>query len=215
MLQLWAGATTTRLGGPGLLGVRPGTPQPRHALPLPQQGLLTQGTPRQTVLGALYYDAPPPGFGASTLGFGAPPLRFGGLPLQQLYGIPPPLGTVWDQHALTNVEWNMDTGTDNLMSSNSCNLLSSQPPLSTSPSSIVVGNGPLLPVTSTSHTLVSALDCPLHLRHVLVSSDIIKNLTFIHQFTTDNQVSIEFDSYGLSMKDLRTKNVIVRCNSTW
>jgi hypothetical protein len=85
-----------------------------------------------------------------------------------------------------NAKWCMDIGANNLMTSDLGNLLSSQPPFSTSPFSIVVGNGSLLPVTSTSYTLFFALDRPLHLRHVPVSSDIIKNLIYVHQFTTDN-----------------------------
>jgi hypothetical protein len=46
-----------------------------------------------------------------------------------------------------------------------------------------------------------------------VSPDIIKNLIFVHQFTIDNQVSIEFDPFGLSMKDLKIMNVIIKCNN--
>jgi hypothetical protein len=47
-----------------------------------------------------------------------------------------------------------------------------------------------------------------------MSPHIIKNLIFVRQFTTDNQVSVEFDMYGLSVKDLHMRNVIVRCNSS-
>jgi hypothetical protein len=36
----------------------------------------------------------------------------------------------------------------------------------------------------------------------------------VGRFTTDNNCSIEFDIFGLSMKDLQTQNVIARCNST-
>jgi hypothetical protein len=39
-------------------------------------------------------------------------------------------------------------------------------------------------------------------------------LLSVRQFTTDNLVSIEFDPLGISVKDLRTKNVLLRCNST-
>jgi hypothetical protein len=101
-----------------------------------------------------------------------------------------------------NMEWYMDTSADSHMTSDSDYLLSSQPPSSSSPTSIVVGNGSLLSVTSTGHTLFTAQDHSLHLHHVLVSPDIIKNLIFVHQYTTDNQVSVEFDPFGLSMKDL-------------
>jgi hypothetical protein len=47
-----------------------------------------------------------------------------------------------------------------------------------------------------------------------VSPHIIKNLIYVHQLITDNQVSIEFDPSGLSVKDLHMRNVIVRCNSS-
>ena len=92
-------------------------------------------------------------------------------------------------------------------------LLSSSSPSSASPSSIIVGNGSLLPVTSTGHTTFSA-ERPLYLRNVLVSPHIIKNLISVQQFTTDNSCSVEFDSFGLSVKDLATGNVLVRCNSS-
>jgi hypothetical protein len=133
-------------------------------------------------------------------GFDAPPPDFGAPAPQPFYGVPSPLGVVWDQHALANgfhnmtltpppnTEWYMDTSTDSHMTSNSSNLLSSQPPSSSHPTCIVVGNGSLLSITSTSHTLLSILDRPLHLHHDLVSPDIIKNLISICQFTTDNQV---------------------------
>jgi hypothetical protein len=96
----------------------------------------------------------------------------------------------------------MDTGVDCHMTSDFGNLLSSQPPSSYHPTSIVIGNGSLLSVTSTSHTLLSALNRPLHLHHIFVSPNIIKNLISVRQFTTDNQVSVEFDPFGLSVKDL-------------
>jgi hypothetical protein len=51
----------------------------------------------------------------------------------------------------------------------------------------------VLQVTLIGHTSLLALDRPLQLHHVLLSLDIIKNLIFVRQFTTNNQVSIEFD----------------------
>jgi hypothetical protein len=39
-------------------------------------------------------------------------------------------------------------------------------------------------------------------------------LISIRRFTIDNNCSIEFDPFGLSVKDLQTRNVIARCNST-
>jgi hypothetical protein len=111
-------------------------------------------------------------------------------------------------------EWYMDTDADSHMTSNSSNLSSTQPTSPSDPSSIIVGNTSLLLVTSTGHTSFFSLDHPLHLRHVLISLDIFKNLISVCQFTADNQVSVEFDPYDISVKDLRTRNMIVRCNST-
>jgi len=79
-----------------------------------------------------------------------------------------------------------------------------------SPTSIVVGNGSLLPVTATGKAQLG----PLVLNNVLVSPQLIKNLISVRQFTVDNNCSVEFDPYGCSVKDLFSRNVIIRCNSS-
>jgi len=78
------------------------------------------------------------------------------------------------------------------------------------PSSIIVGNGSTLPVTACGYSILPG---PLYLNNILVAPSIIKNLLFVRQFTTDNHCSIEFDPFGLSLKDLKSKNVIARFNS--
>jgi hypothetical protein len=42
----------------------------------------------------------------------------------------------------------------------------------------------------------------------------VQSLLSVRRFITDNWCSIKFDPFGLSVKDLTTKNVIVRSNST-
>jgi len=79
------------------------------------------------------------------------------------------------------------------------------------PTTIIVCNGSLLPITSTGATV---LHPSLHLNNVLVSPQLIKNHFFVRQFTTDNNCSVEFDPSGCSVKDLQSRNVIVRCNSS-
>jgi hypothetical protein len=74
--------------------------------------------------------------------------------------------------------------------------LSLSSPLSSHPSSIVVGNGSTLPVTSVG---ASVLPGPLYLNDVLVAPHITHNLLSIHRFTTDNSCSIEFDPAGFSV----------------
>jgi hypothetical protein len=54
----------------------------------------------------------------------------------------------------------------------------------------------------------------LFLNNILMSPQIIKNLISVHQFTIDNNCSVEFDPGGCSVKDLQTQSVIVRCNSS-
>jgi hypothetical protein len=78
------------------------------------------------------------------------------------------------------------------------------------PSSIVVGNGSSLPITSVGD---SVLPGPFYLNNILLAPDIVQSLLFVRRFTTDNWCSMEFDPFGLSVKDLTTRNVIVRSNS--
>jgi hypothetical protein len=81
------------------------------------------------------------------------------------------------------------------------NLTSVCPPTFIDPSSIVVGNESALPVTSVGD---SALPGLFYLNNVLVTTDIIQNLLFVRRFTIDNWCSMEFHSFGLSVKDLST-----------
>ena len=107
-------------------------------------------------------------------------------------------------------EWYFDSGVTNQMTSDA-GILSPSSFSGSSLSSIVVGNGSLLPVTSTSSTL---LPHQLALNNVLVSPNLIKNLISVRQFTTDNNCSIEFDHLGCSMKALPSRTEIVRCDSS-
>jgi len=84
-------------------------------------------------------------------------------------------------------------------------------PRSSFPSHIVVGNGNLLPVTTTGAT---TFPYHLHLNNVLVSPGLIKNLILVLQFTSDNNCSVEFDPLGCSVKDLHSRREIVRCDSS-
>ncbi|GKF49212.1 ribonuclease H-like domain-containing protein, partial [Tanacetum coccineum] len=70
--------------------------------------------------------------------------------------------------------------------------------------SVFVGNGQLIPVTHTGHSLL----------HTLVTPNIIKNLISVRQFTRDNNVSIDFDAYGFSVKDYQTHRLLLRYDST-
>jgi hypothetical protein len=168
----------------------------------------------------------PAGFGEPPLGLLGPPLWLPLKPAPPSSGLlQAPPGAVWNQHDLTNnfntmtlvpppnTEWYMDSSASSHMASNSSILSCVFSPNHSTPHSIIVGNESLLPVTSTGHTYFPFVDRSLSLYDVLVSPNIINNLISVRRFTTDNLVSVEFDPYDLSVKDLQIRNVIVRCNS--
>jgi hypothetical protein len=129
---------------------------------------------------------------------------------------------MWDQQSLANsfntmalipsavTDWVVDSGASNHTTSNAGNLTSVRPLTFTDPSSIIVGNGLALLVTT---VVDSALLGPFYLNSVLITPDIIQNLLYIRCFTTNNWCSMEFDLFGLFVKDLSTWNVIARCKS--
>ncbi|CAH9105253.1 unnamed protein product [Cuscuta epithymum] len=69
-------------------------------------------------------------------------------------------------------------------------------------SPILVGNGSSLPVMVTPPYLQSTNSSPLLLFKVLHAPRLIKNLIYVHLFTFDNNVSVEFDLFGISVTDL-------------
>ena len=99
-------------------------------------------------------------------------------------------------------EWYADSGAGSHMV-NIAGILSSSHLLpSFGSSSIIVGNGALLPIISVGSHLFSTTQRSLFLSNVLVSPHIIKNLISVRRFTTNNNCSIEFDPFGLSVQDL-------------
>jgi hypothetical protein len=54
---------------------------------------------------------------------------------------------------------------------------------------------------------------PLLLDNILVSPSLVKNLISIRSLTRDKNVTVEFDPFGFSVKDLSTRMEILRCNS--
>jgi hypothetical protein len=82
---------------------------------------------------------------------------------------------------------------------------------SSNPSSIVVGNDSSLSITSVGD---SVLPEPFYLNNILLAPNMVQSLLSVHRFTTDNWCSMEFDLFDLSVKDLTTKNAIIRSNST-
>jgi hypothetical protein len=108
-------------------------------------------------------------------------------------------------------DWVAYSSASNHTTPDSGNISMFRPPTFAIPSSIIVGNASVLLVTLVGD---SVLPGPLYLNNILVAPDIIENLLSVRCFTTDNSCSMEFDPFGLSMKDLATRNVIIRSNSS-
>jgi hypothetical protein len=108
-------------------------------------------------------------------------------------------------------EWYFNSGATTHMSSDAGTLSHSTPLQHPFPSSIIVGNGNSIPVTSTGSAVLTD---SLRLNNVLVSPSLIKNLISVRQFTSDNNCSVEFDPLGCFVKDLHSRREIVRCDSS-
>jgi hypothetical protein len=132
-----------------------------------------------------------------------------------------PLAGGWDTNALVaayntmalaspSSDWVIDSGASYHTTPTTDMLSYSHPPPSSHPTSIVVGNGSTLPITSVG---ASVLPGPFYLNDVLVAPHITHNLLSVRRFTTDNSYSIEFDPSGFSVKDLATRTPLARCDS--
>ena len=63
-------------------------------------------------------------------------------------------------------------------------------------------------------TAVGSAPGSFRLPNVLVAPNIVYNFLSIRQFTADNSCSVEFDSSGLTVKDLASRRPLLRCDST-
>jgi hypothetical protein len=109
-------------------------------------------------------------------------------------------------------DWFLDTGASSHMASHPGILTSSSP--SIVPRHIIVGNGGLLSAPSTSRSSIPTSSTPLQLNNVLIAPQLVKNLISVRALTRDNNVSVEFDPWGFSIKDLRTSMALLRCDSS-
>jgi small nuclear ribonucleoprotein (snRNP)-like protein len=87
-------------------------------------------------------------------------------------------------------DWVVDFGASFHTTPTTSSLFHSHPPHPSHPSSIVVGNGSTLPVTSVG---ASVLLGPFCLNDVLVAPGLTHPLLLVRRFTSDNQCSMEFD----------------------
>jgi hypothetical protein len=101
----------------------------------------------------------------------------------------------------TVTNWVTDSDASNHTTSDVVHLTFVRPPTSTNPSSIIIGNGSALPITSVGDLVLPGL---FYLNNVIVTPDIIQNLLSIRYFTAGNWCFMEFDPFDLSVKDLYT-----------
>ena len=186
MVQAWP--MPFRAPATGVLGPRPGTPN--------QQALVAGApTPAQ-------YGAPPSG---PYIGYpGATTYEPNALLAALASAGVPPAGN-------GTSDWFLDTGASSHMASAPGNFPTVQP-LNSSPS-VTVGNGASMPVTHLAGSSIPTSTSPLALHNILVTPSLIKNLISVRALTRDNDVSVEFDPYGFSIKDLHTRQVKLRCDS--
>ncbi|XP_071700015.1 uncharacterized protein [Rutidosis leptorrhynchoides] len=160
------------------------------------------GPPGQPTAPHIFYTTPPMNYGSFTVDPQAQtqetilPSAFSAMTLQD-YGA---------------AGWHLDTGASNHLTS-CVNSLSSVFNNCKYPS-VAVGDGKTIPVTNTGHSLLPTSHRPLHLNNVLLTPNIVKSLISVRQFTRDNLVSVEFDPFGISVKDLQTRRLLLRCDST-
>jgi hypothetical protein len=126
---------------------------------------------------------------------------------------PTPQPTAWDQAglqaALQNMslqgrhggsEFFLDTGATSHMANNPGTL--HNPSRYSSSSRVIVGNGETLPITHTGDLLLPTSSSLLRLCNVIVTPNLIKNLISVRTLTRQNPVTVEFDAFGFSIKDL-------------
>jgi hypothetical protein len=126
-------------------------------------------------------------------------------------GLPMALHTMVPPAQYQGGDWFMDTGTSGHAANNPDIVSSTRPASSTS--HIIIGNGAHLLVQSFGSTTIPSVSMSLSLNNVMISPRLIKNLISICSFTHDNWLSIEFDPFGFSIRDLQMKTILLQCDS--
>ncbi|CAO2834232.1 unnamed protein product [Amaranthus hypochondriacus] len=108
----------------------------------------------------------------------------------------------------------MDTGATSHMTRSQGTLTSYSPLKHHFNNAIIVGDGNMISVHGHGHISFPTSQKSLTLKNVLHAPKLIKNLISVRKFTRDKMVSVEFDPFGFSVKDLATGNIVLRSNST-
>jgi hypothetical protein len=111
----------------------------------------------------------------------------------------------------SGTDWIFNSGASSHMFASSTMLSS----CTTSPfPSTTLGDGSTTTIYCVGQAQIPSHTKPPFLRDVLVAPALTKNLISVRKFTRDNLVSVEFDLFGLSVKDYLTKAEIARFNSS-
>lgn len=102
---------------------------------------------------------------------------------------------------LYNLDWYMDSGATNHVTSDFTNLSirDKYPNLD----QILMGNGKSLPVLDSNTSSLYSSTRSLHLQHILWTPHNSKNLIYISQFSRDNSCFLEFHPHFFVVKDLK------------
>ncbi|KAJ9545538.1 hypothetical protein OSB04_025245 [Centaurea solstitialis] len=142
------------------------------------------------------------------------------------YGFPPTAPTGYDalspsdlSAAFNNMQLNftdpsliMDTGAEKHVTDNRGMI--KLPDSSPTNTKLLVGNGHLLPIEGSGTGFLPLHNRTYILPNIFYSPHIIKNLLSVLRFTRDNSVSVEFDPFSFSVKDLQTGRLLSRHNSS-
>ncbi|KAJ9555155.1 LOW QUALITY PROTEIN: hypothetical protein OSB04_009769 [Centaurea solstitialis] len=222
---------------PGLLGAPPmpsfgtGSPQPPPTMLSAHQQLLAHPFHQPSANSHQHYyglpQSPTPMPVSPQFMQHARPSTLVPPPAQPPFGGPPPHQPSFGGHAsqytdLSSVfqamsvqppqdnNFYMDTGASRHMTFNQGTMHSLTPCNS---SFIQVGNGDVVPARYIGQCKLPFSPWPLMLKNVLVSDKLIKNLISVRRFTIDNSVSVKFDHFGFTVKDLKTGSFLQRCDS--
>nr|GEW63902.1 ribonuclease H-like domain-containing protein [Tanacetum cinerariifolium] len=113
---------------------------------------------------------------------------------------------------LQDSTWNMDTGAFSHLADNTGILTSIS-------NSSIYPSVYMLAMASLYLLLIRDIACCTLLINlftliIFLSHLIIKKLIYVRKFTRDNDVSVEFDTYGFSVKDYQTRMLLLRGDST-
>lgn len=80
-------------------------------------------------------------------------------------------------------------------------------------SNLFVENGNQVLVLGSGHTILPHPTNPFHLKNILQTLNVVKNLVTVCKFFLCNSVSIEFDPFGVFIKDIKIGKLMTRHNS--